>query len=52
MNEDLEVISQLEEMGHTVELTERTSGLSILQKTDKGIIGGVDPRREGVVLGK
>lgn len=52
VNEDLEVISQLEEMGHTVELTERTSGLSILQKTDKGIIGGVDPRREGVVLGK
>lgn len=52
VNEELDIISQLENMGHKVELTERTSGLSILQRTDAGIIGGVDPRREGVVLGK
>lgn len=46
-----EAIAGLEEKGHTVATEEMSSGLSALVVTDDGIVGGADPRREGIVLG-
>ncbi len=42
----------LEARGHTVSVTEQTSGLSIIQITDDGLIGGADLRRDGAVGGQ
>ena len=41
----------LEAMGHTVQIVEQTSGSHAIVLTDKGFVGGADPRREGVALG-
>ncbi|OZE12231.1 gamma-glutamyltransferase [Rhodococcus sp. 05-2255-3B1] len=45
------VVAALREMGHQVSVADQSSGLSALQRTDGGWIGGADPRREGEVLG-
>lgn len=45
------LVDALEEKGHEVEVKEQSSGLSALVKTGDTIVGGADPRREGVVLG-
>lgn len=45
------LIARLEARGHTVTLTELTSGLSAILKTEDGYAGGADPRREGTVKG-
>jgi gamma-glutamyltranspeptidase/glutathione hydrolase len=42
---------QLEKMGHKVQIRDLNSGLHGIQITDKGLIGGADPRREGVAVG-
>lgn len=49
-----ELLAELRELGHDAELAERTSGLSALVRNaqDGSIVGGADPRREGVVLGE
>lgn len=48
--------SALEKFGQTVRLSNMTSGaqMIVIKDTDKGkeLIGGADPRREGVVLGE
>ena len=36
---------------HEVRELEMTSGLQAVQKTASGLLGGADPRREGVVMG-
>ncbi|PRY68686.1 gamma-glutamyltransferase [Halomonas ventosae] len=41
----------LRERGHEVEERELTSGLQAIQRTEEGLFGGADPRREGVVMG-
>jgi len=42
----------LQQRGHSVKLLPMTSGLSIIAKQADGrLIGGADPRREGVVAG-
>lgn len=41
----------LRELGHEVDTDAQTSGLSALVVEEGGIVGGADPRREGVVLG-
>lgn len=41
----------LERLGHTVQLVPMTSGLHGIQILSDGLLGGADPRREGVVLG-
>ncbi|MFI8566346.1 gamma-glutamyltransferase [Rhodococcus sp. NPDC078407] len=51
MGEDDPVVVKLREMGHQVSVADQSSGLSALQRTDGGWIGGADPRREGEVLG-
>ena len=43
----------LEALGHSVKFQEMTSGLhGIFVRADGTMIGGADPRREGVVLGE
>ncbi len=42
----------LEKMGHQVRISPMTSGLHAIQATSEGYIGGADPRREGLALGK
>lgn len=44
--------STLTALGHQVKTVEMTSGLSALVRTGNGYIGGADPRREGLVLGR
>ncbi|MFF0546376.1 gamma-glutamyltransferase family protein [Nocardia thailandica] len=45
------LVLRLRELGHQVSVAPQTSGLSALVLTGDGLIGGADPRREGVVLG-
>ncbi len=42
----------LEKLGHKVQLRQLNSGLHGIQITPKGMLGGVDPRREGLALGE
>lgn len=44
--------SALEKFGQTVRLSNMTSGVQMIVIKDKELIGGADPRREGVVLGE
>lgn len=44
--------SALEALGHTVRVGEFASGIHVIRVTKDGLVGGADPRREGVVLGK
>ena len=41
----------LRELGHQVDLADQSSGLSAIVRDDAGLIGGADPRREGLVMG-
>jgi len=41
----------LERKGHKVSIRDLNSGIHAIEVTDKGLIGGADPRREGKVLG-
>lgn len=46
------LVSSLEDKGHEVSTEGQVSGLSAIVRQDDGsLIGGADPRREGVVLG-
>ncbi|MGH1484218.1 MAG: gamma-glutamyltransferase [Geminicoccales bacterium] len=42
----------LEALGHPVSVRALTSGLSIIQITDDGLVGGADKRRDGAVGGR
>ena len=41
----------LRKLGHQVDLDDQTSGLSAIVRDGTGLIGGADPRREGLVMG-
>lgn len=43
--------ASLEARGHEVSLVETTSGVHAIVVTPAGLLGGADPRREGVALG-
>ena len=42
----------LEAKGHTVHIRDLNSGLHAIELTKSGLVGGADPRREGLVLAK
>jgi len=41
----------LEARGHAINVRDLNSGLHAIMVTDQGLVGGADPRREGIVLG-
>jgi gamma-glutamyltranspeptidase/glutathione hydrolase len=41
----------LRKLGHQVDLADQSSGLSAIIRTEAGLTGGADPRREGLVMG-
>jgi gamma-glutamyltranspeptidase/glutathione hydrolase len=45
------IVPQLQQLGHEVKLNTMTSGLHAILVTPDGLIGGADPRREGVAVG-
>jgi gamma-glutamyltranspeptidase / glutathione hydrolase len=42
----------LEAIGHTVQVVEQTSGSHAIVRTEKDLVGGADPRREGIATGE
>lgn len=53
LEEGLESVrAELEKLGHTVRLNNAASGVHAIRVTDEGLVGGADPRREGIVIGK
>lgn len=45
------LLGPLKALGHDAQAIEFTSGLQGIVRTPTGLVGGADPRREGVVLG-
>jgi gamma-glutamyltranspeptidase/glutathione hydrolase len=45
------LIQGLRKLGHQVDLADQSSGLSAIVSDGTGLIGGADPRREGLVMG-
>jgi gamma-glutamyltranspeptidase / glutathione hydrolase len=45
------LIVGLRKLGHQVDLADQSSGLSAIVREGAGLIGGADPRREGLVMG-
>jgi gamma-glutamyltranspeptidase/glutathione hydrolase len=45
------LVQGLRKLGHQVDLADQSSGLSVVVRSDPGLIGGADPRREGLVMG-
>jgi gamma-glutamyltranspeptidase / glutathione hydrolase len=45
------LVGDLQGRGHKVKVRGLNSGLHVIARTPKGLVGGADPRREGVVLG-
>jgi gamma-glutamyltranspeptidase/glutathione hydrolase len=53
LEEGLEFVQgDLEKLGHTVRINNAASGIHAIRVTKDGLIGGADPRREGIVIGK
>ncbi|MGH6933981.1 MAG: gamma-glutamyltransferase [Dongiaceae bacterium] len=46
-----QIIPQLQRLGHEVKAVSMTSGLHAILVTPDGLLGGADPRREGVAVG-
>lgn len=46
-----ELRARLKALGHQVSVGEQNSGLSAISITEHGLLGGADPRREGVAAG-
>jgi gamma-glutamyltranspeptidase/glutathione hydrolase len=45
------LVQGLRKLGHQVDLADQSSGLSAITRDGTGLIGGADPRREGLVMG-
>jgi gamma-glutamyltranspeptidase/glutathione hydrolase len=45
------LVQGLRELGHQVDLADQSSGLAAITRDSAGLVGGADPRREGLVMG-
>jgi gamma-glutamyltranspeptidase/glutathione hydrolase len=43
---------KLRALGHVTRVIEENSGVQTIVRTRAGLVGGADPRREGIVLGE
>ncbi|MDV2992780.1 MAG: Glutathione hydrolase proenzyme [Chroococcidiopsis sp. SAG 2025] len=48
----LNLQQSLETLGHSVQVVEQISGSHAIVRTEKGLVGGADPRREGIAIGE
>ena len=49
---DEDLLEALRERGHEIEANQgETSGIHIVMRTEAGLVGGADPRRDGIALG-
>ena len=48
----IQLKSGLEAKGHKVQIRDLNSGLHVIELTGSSLLGGADPRREGVVMGE
>jgi gamma-glutamyltranspeptidase/glutathione hydrolase len=48
----MEMIPEVQALGHEVKAIAMTSGLHVILITPAGLVGGADPRREGIALGE
>ena len=46
-----DLVESLKGRGHAVKVRNLNSGLQAIRITSDGLIGGADPRREGIALG-
>ncbi|MFH1803725.1 MAG: gamma-glutamyltransferase [Pseudomonadota bacterium] len=49
---DVDLAPKLTAMGFKTNVTDLNSGLHIIEITENGLMGGADPRREGLVVGE
>ena len=47
----LDLKNALKDKGHRIKIRHLTSGLHGIEITSEGLVGGADPRREGIVMG-
>mgnify|MGYP001334126947 CR=1 FL=1 len=53
INTNLEtLVPALEGLGHKIKIVRLNSGLHIVKQSSKGLQGGADPRREGIVISR
>jgi gamma-glutamyltranspeptidase / glutathione hydrolase len=45
------LVQGLRALGHQVDVADQSSGLSAITRANPGLVGGADPRREGLVMG-
>jgi gamma-glutamyltranspeptidase / glutathione hydrolase len=45
------LVQGLRALGHQVDVANQSSGLSAITRANPGLVGGADPRREGLVMG-
>lgn len=48
----VDIQQSLETLGHSVQVVEQNSGSHAIVRDEKGLVGGADPRREGIVAGE
>ncbi|WP_160061338.1 gamma-glutamyltransferase [Psychromonas sp. L1A2] len=52
LTDEATIVSELEAMNHTVDVTSRVSGIATIVSDNDVFVGGADPRREGVAKGE
>jgi gamma-glutamyltranspeptidase/glutathione hydrolase len=45
------LIQGLRALGHQIDLADQSSGVAAITRANPGLVGGADPRREGLVMG-
>ena len=45
-------VTKLKSWGHEVKEQDLTSGIQAIRRTETELLGGADPRREGIVMGQ
>ncbi|MEG3753019.1 gamma-glutamyltransferase [Psychromonas arctica] len=52
LTDEATIVSELEAMNHVVDVSSKTSGIATIVVDGENLVGGADPRREGVAKGE